>query len=69
MVTEANTKRLEYLMAELQRTSQKKEPDTADLREWYPVVDMDTHKTRWYRKSLYDELQKLRFTTKWHDEM
>lgn len=32
------------------------------MEEWVPVVDVDTNKTTWFPRDLFDEYQRLRFT-------
>lgn len=68
MVSESNRRKLENLIAELNRTRRDDEPDASERHLWVPVTDMDTNKVHWKRKDLYFEFQELRFTSKWHDE-
>ena len=42
MVTEAKSKRLEALSAEMFRTARDTKPDDSELHLWEPVVNLDT---------------------------
>ena len=68
MVSESNTRKLEQLIAELNRTRSDNEPDASEQHLWVPVTDMDTNKVHWERKDLYFELQELRVTSKWDED-
>ncbi len=50
------------ISVELTASGRNAPPADSNFEEWVPVVDIDSNKTIWFPKDLYNEYQRLRFS-------
>lgn len=60
---ETKRRQLAFKIGEkLNASARNTPPPETSLEEWVSVMDMDTNKTNWFPKDLYNEYQRLRFS-------